>query len=408
MTPGCTTERLKLKDDVPSAARVASRFAYEKGDIGAPTRPGGQGNKRQHKQMRDEARKRRKRYMKTRMRDRRKALIRWHTKMKRKPKVKERRKRYKENPERYRRRAPKKYVRPDPSKVAARFSGRSGGDIILYDQWNPANDEIKQPGLDVNYRATSPTTYERFPDDRMGVPAGVRPPSNQTENVPPASSRVIPEAMKETLRQQLTYVRAQKQAAATIPEIMENCGPMIHMRSQGLNYRRKRLAPSGMSTWIVTGSTGDLYTVRLKPIRKDKRVKMVIKMPVKVSCTCEFFRWQGPEHWAKVNDFLYGKARGTASFPIIRDPKSKHWVCKHVMVVLRLAQKWRRASEEVWSYDGPLAPLPEPRRVAARYRSVAYNRCSLPESMGFNPGDSGYAGTSGWSGCPDHPREDAP
>ena len=354
-----------MSGDVPSAARVASRFAYEKGDISSPSRPGGQGNKRQHKQERGEARKRRKKYMKNRMQDRRKALIRWHTRTKRKPKVKERRKRYKENPERYRRRAPKRYVRPEPNRVASRFVG--AGAVMLYDQWNPANDEINQPGLDVDYRATSPTTYEMAPDEQMGVPAGVRAPSNQTENVPPASSRVIPDAMKETLREQLTYVRAQKQAAATIPEIMGNCGPMIHMRSQGLKYRRKRLSPSGMSTWIVTGSTGDLYTVKLKPIQKDKRVKMVVKMPIKVSCSCPFFRWQGPEHWAKVNDFLYGKPQGTASFPIIRDPKSKHWVCKHVLAVLRLAQKWRRASEGGWSYEGPLEPMADPTQVAVRY-----------------------------------------
>jgi len=356
-----------LSGDVPSAVRVASRFAYEKGDIGAPTRPGGQDNKRQHKQERGEARKRRMRYRKTRMRDRRNALIRWHTRMKRKPKVKERRKRYRKNPEQYQRRAPKEYERPDPDKVAARFKERLAGALILYDQWNPANGQINQPGLDVNYRATSPTTYEMAPDEEMGVPAGVRAPSNQTENVPPASSRVIPDAMKETLREQLTYVPAQRQAAATIPQIQQNCGPLVHTRSQGLKYRRKRLSPSGMSTWTVTGSTGNSYTVRIKPIQKDKRVKLVKKMPVKVSCTCEFFRWQGPEHWAKVNDFLYGKPRGTASFPIIRDPKSKHWVCKHVLAVLRLAVKWRRASEGEYSYEGPLEPMADPTQVAVRF-----------------------------------------
>ena len=59
---------------------------------------------------------------------------------------------------------------------------RVAGSIILYDQENPANNEIKQPGADVNYRADSPTTYEKKPDEREGVPAGADMPSNQTEN----------------------------------------------------------------------------------------------------------------------------------------------------------------------------------------------------------------------------------
>ena len=121
-----------------------------------------------------------------------------------------------------------------------------------------------------------------------------------------------------------------KTASATIPQIVSNCGPEVIDRSKGIRYRRKRLAPSGLSTWEVDGSKGSKYTVRIKPIRKNKSVKRVDKMPVQVSCDCNFFRWQGPEHWAKTNDYLYGKPVGTASKPDVKDPKGKHWACKHV------------------------------------------------------------------------------
>jgi hypothetical protein len=107
--------------------------------------------------------------------------------------------------------------------------------------------------------------------------------------------------------------------------------------------------------------------VRVKPIRKNKRVKAVVKMPVQVACSCDYFRWQGPEHWAKSNDYLYGRPVGTASRPVEKDPSGKHWACKHVLAVLDVAKKWRYASEEEWSYDGPLEPLPSAARVASRF-----------------------------------------
>jgi hypothetical protein len=250
-------------------------------------------------------------------------------------------------------------------EVEGRWDKRAG-DVMLYDQHNPANNEIKQPGLDVNYRAEGPTTYSTEPDEKQGIVPGNRVPNRQMDDVPPASSRVIPDSMKETLQQE--YM---KSAAATVPQILSNCGPEVMGRSNDVKYRRKRLSPSGMSTWVAQSVTdpGKQYTVKIKPIRKDKRYKIVSKMPVLLSCSCPFWRWQGPEHWAKVNDYMYGKPRGTASFPIIRDPKSKHWACKHVIAVLKLVQKWRYASgaDSQWSYDGPFVAMPDSGRVAIRH-----------------------------------------
>mgnify|MGYP002638878121 CR=1 FL=1 len=243
---------------------------------------------------------------------------------------------------------------------------KRAGDVMLYDQHNPANNEIKQPGPDVNYRAEGPTTYSTEPDEKKGIVPGGRMPNRQMDDAPPASSRVIPDSMKETLQQ--NYMKA---AAATVPQILSNCGPEVTGRSSDVKYRRKRLSPSGMSTWTAQSVTdpSKSYTVRVKPIRKNKRLKVVAKMPVKASCTCPFWRWQGPEHWAKTNDYLYGKPRGTASVPVIRDPKSKHWACKHVISVLQLVKNYRYASDEgsQWSYDGPIEALPDSGRVAARH-----------------------------------------
>ena len=155
-----------------------------------------------------------------------------------------------------------------------------------------------------------------------------------------------------------------RRTAALISEIMSNCGPEIVDRSKVIKYKRKRRSPSGMSTWVAQSvDSPKEYIIKVKPIRKGN-VKAWSKMPVQVSCTCPYFRWQGPEHWAKTNRYLYGKPVGTASKPVIKDPKGKHWACKHVYAVLRLAQKWRFASSEV-PYE--LVPMPDPVRVATRY-----------------------------------------
>ncbi|MBQ73331.1 MAG: hypothetical protein CMJ67_10545 [Planctomycetaceae bacterium] len=280
---------------------------------------------------------------------------------------------YRKNPNKYNRKGPRRYERPDAKRVMARFL--EAGAVMLYDQQNPANNEIKNPGKDVNYRAVGPTTWTMSPDERGGVEPGAGI-NDQTKDAPPASSRVIPDQMKQTLQDNLTYVRASRTAAAKIDEIMGKCGPLIVQRSGSIQFRRKRILPKhGMLIYEVQGSVGGVsdgktYTVRIKADRRDKRVKALAKMPVKVSCSCPYFRWQGPEHWAKTNGYLYGRPVGTASKPVIKDPKGKHWVCKHVYAILNAKKRLRFASEggtldPIDTLD--LSPLSDPVRVAYRY-----------------------------------------
>jgi hypothetical protein len=163
---------------------------------------------------------------------------------------------------------------------------------------------------------------------------------------------------------------ASVRVAATMADISGKTGPLVHQRSQGLQVNRKRFSPTrGFWTFTVIGAKGTPYTVRLKGIRKTKAMVNLSKAQVKCSCSCPFWRWQGPEHWGKQNGFLYGRPRGTASKPVIRDPKEKHWACKHILAALRTAQSYRFSSEEAaWSLDGELVPMPDPGRVAARFR----------------------------------------
>ena len=56
---------------------------------------------------------------------------------------------------------------------------------------------------------------------------------------------------------------------------------------------------------------------------------------LRLSCTCNYWQYQGPEYHATQNDYLYGKVRGTAEQPTKKDPEGTHKVCKHAYAVLR-------------------------------------------------------------------------
>ena len=91
MTLRCTTARLNLSSETPSAARVAALFlAYEEGDRNPPMVPGGQGGKPQRTQTPALRRKRQRKHQENRAQDNKKSILRYQTDYKRKPKMKKR------------------------------------------------------------------------------------------------------------------------------------------------------------------------------------------------------------------------------------------------------------------------------------------------------------------------------
>lgn len=59
---------------------------------------------------------------------------------------------------------------------------------------------------------------------------------------------------------------------------------------------------------------------------------------LKVACSCNFWRWQGPEYWAKTGGYLYGNPVGTATKPSKKDPDGTHRLCKHVVACLHVVR----------------------------------------------------------------------
>ena len=254
---------------------------------------------------------------------------------------------------------------------------RRADEIYYREQQGPEDAEVKQPADGVEYRADSPLTWQKKPTQTKGIPPGNPGFTNlpERDSMNPSSAKVIPTQMNETIRDQLTYlnasasrVAARTRTAALMDDILSKTGPEVHKRSKGLQVQGKRFSPdTGFWSFTVIGSSGKPYYVRIKGIRKTKAVQNLSAAQVKCSCSCQFWRWQGPEHWGKQNGFLYGRPRGTASVPVIRDPKEKHWACKHLLAALDTARTYRFASEQGWSLDGDLVLAADPVAVTARY-----------------------------------------
>ena len=132
-----------------------------------------------------------------------------------------------------------------------------------------------------------------------------------------------------------------KKFATRIPEIQQRCTDELHQKARQIPVKLKRTdTRNAMWHFAVKGSKG-IYTVKVKALKKGN-IRSMAKADVLVSCSCPFWQWQGPEHHAKVGDYLYGRPRGTASVPDIKDPTNEHGACKHILAVFNhiLANKW--------------------------------------------------------------------
>jgi hypothetical protein len=135
--------------------------------------------------------------------------------------------------------------------------------------------------------------------------------------------------------------------AARISDIEDRCSQDLHGRSRDIKPKLRRVdAKRGLWTFEVPGSKGT-YTVKVQAFRQGS-MRTIAKLDVYVACSCPFWQWQGPEHWAKQGDYLYGRPQGLASKPDVRDPKHEHGACKHVLAVFghlkdarTLRKKWR-------------------------------------------------------------------
>ena len=222
-----------------------------------------------------------------------------------------------------------------PRRIASRFLrefSHVAQDILLIER-----DNSSSPGTQDESPYTPSINWDN--DDKKKNPPKNDIPESVSPSNPP-SQRVMPGG-------EGGFVKVEK-SAAKLRDLVSNTSPEVHNRSKGMPVKLVRAMPDrGIWLFNVKGRTST-YRVRIKGEMKGN-VRKLSSAQVKVSCSCPYWRWQGPEHWGKGNDYLYGRPRGTASVPVIMDPKSEHWACKHVLATIRLARNYsflRRRSGE--------------------------------------------------------------
>lgn len=228
----------------------------------------------------------------------------------------------------------------DAADAAFAEDVRQAGDVILYDQRPPGDwekpDTSKrtwESGAPGQWTNTSPKpTHDPTPNS-----SDVEPNESYFQG---GSGKVMPDEMR---------------TAATMEDILSGTAADVRARAREVPVSLRRADPrKGIWTFTASGSEGKRYVVRIKGLRSGN-LKELRKMDVEVSCSCPFYRWQGPEHWGVTEDYMYGRPQGTASFPRIRDPQRQHLACKHALACIEVAQAYRVASTA------------DPAAVAARY-----------------------------------------
>ena len=144
----------------------------------------------------------------------------------------------------------------------------------------------------------------------------------------PGSSKVIPNDKGFVNKDPEFRNAGMTRTAAKIADILKSTSPEIRDRAKGLSVRLTKTTKKD-TLWHFQAGDREVaieITPRFFGLVKDPK-----SVDIKVSCSCPFWTYQGPEYWAKQGGYLYGNPRGTASRPSIRDPKAHNKVCKHVV-----------------------------------------------------------------------------
>jgi len=173
------------------------------------------------------------------------------------------------------------------------------------------------------------TTYdrgsERQKNDDSPIP-GRMPNYYIRDN--PGSAKVIPE------NKDFVNNKAAIKVASRISDIRDACSSELRAKAGGVSIRLAK-ADARNALWLfdATGFGGKKYRIRIKAVPKGN-VRDMNKVDILVSCTCPYWQWQGPEYYAQQEGYLFGKPRGTASKPDVKDPNGHHKACKHILACL--------------------------------------------------------------------------
>jgi hypothetical protein len=211
------------------------------------------------------------------------------------------------------------YDEHDPSVNESRnLTAEDMGVLVLKPE-----DESTPPDQSYNRGEEPETTWpDKIPAEALN---NLRDPDDNA-----GSGRVIPEN-HDFVNKEASFDKE----AIRISEIQDGCSPDLHSKSEKIRIKLRRVDPKNLM-WLftVTGSKGKIYKVRIKVLPKGN-LRNVNKTDILVSCSCPYWRWQGPEYHAKEQGYLLGRPVGLATRPEVKDPHNNHGACKHVLAVLK-------------------------------------------------------------------------
>jgi hypothetical protein len=189
--------------------------------------------------------------------------------------------------------------------------------------------ELKPPasgGLDY------PQVTTMNPTDGSGK---VIPMSYYTDMV--NNTQAVPDGRQDRFLHNNNYEVKQghERVAMTMPELFKRVDKKIKARAK---KRPPKLLRTDTKNWIWHWRSGE-HTVRVQAFKRGNATNLP-KLNLRISCSCPFWRWWGPEHWATKSDYQKGPLQGTGAYPKIRDPARWRPVCKHAYAVLDKSQKF--------------------------------------------------------------------
>lgn len=194
----------------------------------------------------------------------------------------------------------------------------------------PNLDSKPQPGLRTENKPSSsgmPSVQVNNPTSGSGK---VIPLSYYTDIV--NNTQQVPDGRSDRYLRNTNFEVKQ---AATMKDIMAQIDNDISLRAQD---RPPQLVRIDTKNWMWHWASGE-WRVKVQAFKRGNATNLR-QLNLRISCNCPFWRWQGPEHWAKKGDYLLGSPVGSAISPKVRDPDHVHPVCKHVYAVLEKSKQF--------------------------------------------------------------------
>ena len=134
-------------------------------------------------------------------------------------------------------------------------------------------------------------------------------------------------------------------------DIVAGLSPKVVDAAKECTVTLKRALPKHFRWTFEVRSAGsdETHVVHMRGVPRHGEVT-VHKMDLKLGCSCEFWKWQGPDYHAHTNGYLDRDQRSDGSTPTVRDPSGINRVCKHVYAASQYFLKYR--TQRKVSHDG--------------------------------------------------------